>query len=159
MVDNEIISLFFDRSEQAVRELDKKYGKICRNIASRILRDDRDAEECVSEAYLTVWDKIPPERPNHLLAYVGRTVQLCSLRRLKYLSAPRRLSSYDVALHELEECLTSPDTVEAQYDRKELTAAINDFLGEQSKVNRVLFLRRYLYGCTVKELAKEMSLT
>ena len=159
MVDEEIISLFFDRSEQAVRELDKKYGKICRNIANRILRDDRDAEECVSEAYLTAWGKIPPEKPQYLLAYVGRIVRLCSLRRLKYNSAPRRLSNYDVALHELEECIASPDTVEMQYDRKELTAAINDFLEKQTEVNRVLFLRRYLYGSAVKELAKELSLS
>jgi RNA polymerase sigma-70 factor (ECF subfamily) len=159
VTDEEIIRLFEDRSEQAVRELDKKYGKICRNIANRILCDDRDAEECVSEAYLTVWDKIPPEKPTYLLAYVGQILRLCSLRRLKYNSAPRRLSSYDVALHELEECLASPDTVEQAYDRQELTAAINDFLAEQSPANRALFLRRYLYGSAVKELAKQLHLT
>ena len=58
--DREIIDLFFERSEQAIRELDKKYGKAVKTVAQNILRERQDAEECVNDAYLGVWSSIPP---------------------------------------------------------------------------------------------------
>ena len=53
MIDDEkIIELFFERSEQGIRELDMKYGKICHNLSYNIVNSSRDAEECVNDAYL-----------------------------------------------------------------------------------------------------------
>ena len=75
MEDNAIIELFFDRSEQAIRELDGKYGKVCHSLSYNILHSSQDAEECVNDAYLGTWNAIPPARPNPLLAFLCRIVR------------------------------------------------------------------------------------
>lgn len=81
MDDSTIIELFFDRSEQAIRELDSKYGKVCHNLSYNILHSRQDAEECVNDAYLGAWNTIPPTRPNPLLAFLCRIVRNLSLMR------------------------------------------------------------------------------
>ena len=70
MLDEQIIELFFERSEQAINELDSKYGKVLHNLSYNILNDRLDAEECVNDSYLGEWNVIPPERPNPLLTFV-----------------------------------------------------------------------------------------
>ena len=87
MDDLTIIELYFDRSEQAIDETDKKYGKLCRSLAGSILSSDEDAEECVSDAYLSVWNTIPPTRPNNFTAFLCRIVRNLSLKRLDYNTA------------------------------------------------------------------------
>ena len=81
MNDNAIIELFFARSEQAIRELDDKYGKVCYSLSYNILNSRQDAEECVNDAYLGTWNAIPPARPNPLLAFLCRIVRNLSLMR------------------------------------------------------------------------------
>lgn len=75
MEDEAIIELFFARSESAIKELDLKYGKVCCKISSNILHSLQDAEECINDAYLGVWNTIPPERPNPLLAFLCKIVR------------------------------------------------------------------------------------
>ena len=71
MIDDEkIIEMFFGRSEQGIRELDIKYGKVCHNLSYHIVGSRQDAEECVNDAYLGAWNAIPPARPNPLLSYL-----------------------------------------------------------------------------------------
>ena len=73
MIDDEkIIEMFFGRSEQGIRELDIKYGKVCHNLSYHIVGSRQDAEECVNDAYLGAWNAIPPARPNPLLSYIDR---------------------------------------------------------------------------------------
>ena len=81
MIDDEkIIEMFFERSEQAIRELNNKYGKICHNLSYNIVNDSQDAEECVNDAYLGAWNTIPPVRPNPLLTYICKIVRNISLK-------------------------------------------------------------------------------
>lgn len=80
MEDEDIMDLFFARSEQAIRELDTKYGKICHKLSYNILNNRRDAEECVNDAYLGAWNAIPPARPDPLLAYLVKIVRNLSLK-------------------------------------------------------------------------------
>lgn len=109
MDDLTIIELYFDRSEQAIDETDKKYGKLCRSLAGNILPSDEDAEECVSDAYWSVWNAIPPTRPNNFTAFLCRIVRNLSLKRLDYNTAQKRNGNVTVPLSELEEVLhTSP---------------------------------------------------
>ena len=129
MDDNAIIELFFARSEQAIRELDDKYGKVCYSLSYNILNSRQDAEECVNDAYLGTWDTIPPARPNPLLAFLCRIVRNLSLMRYRADRAVKRGGgSYTVAFEELEGCLASPHTVEGDIEEQELVRLIEDFL-------------------------------
>ena len=134
MDDEKIIELFFNRSEQAIEEVDKKYGKTCHNISYNILHNALDAEECVNDAYLGAWNAIPPARPNPLLTYLCKIVRNLSLKRYEFNTAIKRNSTYDVAMEELESCLSSPETVESEIALKELTHIIENFLDSLSPI-------------------------
>lgn len=102
MDDSKIIELFYERSEQAIIELSKKYGTVCTKIAFNILNNTQDTEECVNDAYLGTWNTIPPQNPNPLLSYVCRIVQNLAIKKYHTNTAAKRNSIYDVALDELE---------------------------------------------------------
>ncbi len=153
--DNMIISLFFERSEEAIERLDEKYGALCMSISRNILKSEEDAKECVNDAYLGVWNTVPPQNPNPLTAYVCKIVRNISTARYHKNTAQRRNSCYDAALDELAECIPSPDTKGVS----ELTSALNCFLGTLSRENRVIFIRRYWFGDSIDAVADKMKLT
>ena len=141
MDDIKIIDLFFARSELAIEALDGKYGAICHNLSRSILKDQQDAEECVNDAYLGVWNAIPPHRPNPLSVFVCKIVRNISIMRYRANTALKRNSNYDSTMEELENCLSSSVSVEDSLEEKELIAIIEDFLRDLSQENRVIFLR------------------
>ena len=153
MEDHEIIELFFARSEQAITRLQNKYGSRCLQVAGNILNNRLDAEECVNDAYLAVWNTIPPQRPDPLLAYVCRIVRNLSIKKYHANSARKRNSHYDMALDELKEFIQTGDTAEDQIAAKELAEAINQFLSTLSWENRVMFVRRYWFSDSVADIA------
>ena len=159
MEDAEIVALFFRRSEQAIRELDAKYGTACHRLAENITGSPEDAEECVNDAWLGVWNAIPPARPDPLRAYVLRFVRNTSLKRLAQNGAARRKSIFDAALHELEEVLPAPGSVEETLEAKELVRLIEGFLEGLSVENRVIFLRRYWFSDTYGEIAARAGIS
>lgn len=147
MRDHEIVALFFERSERAITELISKYGAAIKNVASNILKDAQDAEEAANDTYLTVWNRIPPTKPN------------LSLKRFYANTAEKRNSYYDVALDELEETIPALSTVESAYDARELTKYLNQFLKNLSKEDRYLFMRRYWFGDKVSDIAEVLNVT
>lgn len=159
MDDEQIVDLFFARSEQAICELDAKYGCICRKLSYNIVNDLRDAEECVNDSYLGAWNTIPPERPNPLLAFLCRIVRNISISRYRSNTAEKRRSNYAVSMEEIEQDLQDPETVEKQLDTKILTRAIERFLEVQTKENRVIFLRRYWFADTYRDIATRTGLS
>ena len=159
MKDHEIIDLFFERSEQAITELALKYGAAIKKVASNILKDALDVEECTNDTYLQVWNRIPPKRPNYLGAYSCRIARNICLNRYYANTAEKRNSFYDTALEELEETIPALSTVESEYDAKELTQYLNRFLKELSRDDRYLFLRRYWYGDGISQIARIMGIT
>lgn len=159
MEDEAIVELFFARSEKAIKELDLKYGKVCRKISSNILHSPQDAEECINDAYLGVWNTIPPERPNPLLAFICKIVRNLSIMRYHRNTAMKRNSYYDVAIEELESSLASPVTVEKEVETCELTHIIDSFLGTLTQENRVIFMRRYWFSDTYTDIAERVGLT
>lgn len=159
MDDEKIIELFFARSEQAILELDDKYGKLCHQIAYNILNNRLDAEECVNDAYLGTWNAIPPQRPNPLLAFVSKLVRNYSISRHRANTAMKRDSSYNLAMSEIEHYLTDPVTVEERIKAKELASIIEDFLDTLSQENRVIFVRRYWFIDSYTEIAKQTGFT
>ena len=159
MKDHEIIALFFERSERAITELISKYGAAIKNVASNILKDPQDAEESVSDTYLTVWNQIPPTKPKYLGAYSCRIARNLSLKRFYANTAEKRNSYYDVALDELEETIPALSTVESAYDVKELTQYLNQFLKTLSREDRYLFMRRYWFGDKIGDIAESLNMT
>ena len=151
--DSKIISLFFERSEQAVEELNRKYRPAVRKTAANILSDRLDVEECVNDTYLRTWNSIPPQKPNPLVSYVCRIARNLALDRYHANSAAKRNGNFDLVLDEMEECIPSELNVETEYEAKELSAAINRFLAALPGDDRFLFVRRYWYGDSVTDLA------
>lgn len=159
MLDEQIIELFFERSEQAISELDNKYGKVLHNLSSNILNDRWDAEECVNDAYLGVWNVIPPERPNPLLTFVCKIVRNISIKKYHAKTAVKRNSAYDVAMEEVANYILSPQNVEKEIEAKELAHIIENFLDTLSVENRVIFMRRYWFSDTYKDIADRIGIT
>ena len=160
MIDDEkIIELFFERSEQAIRELDIKYGKICHNLSYNIVNSRRDAEECVNDAYLGVWNAIPPTRPNPLLSYIVKIVRNISLKIYWRKEAAKRSGHYTIALAEIECCIADQKTVEDEIEARELARIIEDFLDTLTVENRVIFMRRYWFSDSYKDIAELVGLS
>ena len=159
MLDEQIIELFFNRSGNAIDELDKKYGKVLHKLSYNILNDRLDVEECLNDSYLGVWNTIPPERPNPLLTYVCKIVRNISLKRYHSKTALKRNSTYDIAMSEVENYIVAPNSVESEIEAKELAALIENFLDTLSVENRVIFMRRYWFSDTYKEIADRVGMT
>lgn len=158
ITDIRIIELFTSRSKEAVSALSKKYEKLCRSISYNILRNKEDAEECVNDTYLKVWDSIPPAKPDNLMAYVCRIARNISLDKLRYNLRSRRNGSTDALLSELSECIPSTDNVEESADDT-LKNAITDFLDGLSDRDRNIFVRRYFFCDDVKSISKRLGVT
>ena len=153
MEDSKIIALFYERSEQAIVELDRKYGAAVRKTAANILRVRQDVEECVNDTYLAVWDAVPPNHPDPLIGYVCRIARNLAVNRAFANTAAKRNRTFDLVLDELEECIPSGFDLESELEARELSVAINRFLSQLPPEDRKLFVRRYWYSCSVKELA------
>ena len=157
MDDRHIISLFLARAEGAIDALASKFGHVLHRICYNILGSAEDAEECVSDTYLAVWNAIPPAEPDPLGAYIYKIGRNTALKRLRSRTAQKR-SAYEVSLEELAGCIpdnTTGDTL----DGRELGRAIDRWLATQSPESRALFLRRYWFGDSVKDLAKVFGAT
>lgn len=72
MTEAEIISMLWERSENALHVMDKEYGMLLRKLIYHIIGDNQDMEECLNDTYMAVWEAVPPNRPNYLRAYVCR---------------------------------------------------------------------------------------
>jgi RNA polymerase sigma-70 factor (ECF subfamily) len=157
--DDAIIEMFFERSEDAIRELDTKYGKACFKLSYNIVNNRQDAEECVNDSYLGVWNAIPPARPNPLLSFVLKIVRNLSVKVYWKNNAEKRSSSYTTTLLEIEPFIAAPNTTEAEVEARELARMIEGFLEKQSVKNRVIFMRRYWFSDTYKDIAEQVGLS
>lgn len=159
MDDQAIITLFNERSEQAISELINKHGASVRKITSNILRDPLDVEESANDTYLRVWNLIPPEVPRSLRAFACGVARNMALLRFHSNIAQKRNSHYDLALDELEESVPAFGSVESEMEAKELSRYINSYLGTLSYDDRYMFVRRYYYADSVAAIAGYMNLT
>lgn len=159
MDDAKIIELFFQRDQQAIRELDAKYGKACHSLSFNIVNNRQDAEECVNDAYLGAWNAIPPAKPDPLLTYLCKMVRNISLNAYYKREAAKRSSRYTVAMEEIEACIAAPDMVEAEIEARELARIIEGFLDMLTPEDRVIFLRRYWFADRCRDIAERVGLT
>jgi len=157
MEDKKIIQLLFARAENAIAELSTRFGKQLYRIAYNILENQSDAEECTNDTYLALWNAIPPVSPDPLAPYVYRTGRNTALKRLHRDTAQKRDRRYDVSLEELNGCLPGED-VEQMIDARELGRTMDRFLETTTKENRYIFVRRYWYGDSVSDIARDLTM-
>ena len=158
MHDTKIIQLLFSRAESAIEALQQRFDHGLYQIASRILMNYQDVEESVSDTYLAIWNAIPPAQPDPLAPFVYKTGRNTALKKLRSRTAQKRNSTYDLSLDELSDILPG-QTLEQQLDAKALGQAINRFLDTLSSSDRILFVRRYWFGDSVTELARQRMTT
>ena len=153
MEDTKIIDLYFERNEAAITETDQKYGAYCRSIAWNILQNHEDLEECVSDTWLRAWNAMPPQRPRVLRQFLAKITRNLSLDRFRAGHAQKRGSGeVPLALEELKECVGSGDPA-TDAERKLLEELIGQFLQQLSQRDRGVFLRRYFYMESHKDIA------
>lgn len=153
MEDKKIVDLFFARSELAIAQAREKYGALCRKIAGNMLKNAEDAEECVNDTMLALWNAIPPARPQLLGAFIARITRNQAGNRLAYNTAQKRNAQMAVSMEELSDCLAAPGTVEQEFEGRELTRVIEQFLLTLDDDSRNMFLRRYWFYDSVAEIA------
>lgn len=155
MDDNRIIELYNLRDEQAIKQTDIKYGRLCTKIADGILKNVNDTEECKSSSYLKVWNSIPPEKPLSFCGYLCKIVRNTAIEMYRRISRIARSDVYE----ELKDTFTDSDTPEKAYDRVIIVKELNEFLEKQDKKNRRIFVARYYFGLSQKAIADNFGLT
>ena len=153
MEDAQIIRLYQDRDPEAIVQTKQKYGSLCKTIAGRLLQSPEDVEECVNDTYLALWDTIPPATPAPLSAFAAKITRNLAMKRLEYLSASKRNAEAALSFEELSECLCTQDDFSQVMEQQALRQAITDFLESQDAESRCIFLRRYFFFDSVKEIA------
>lgn len=154
MKDEEIVELFWQRSEQALKETQEKYGKYCGYISNNILGNEQDVEECVNEALNAVWNSVPPQKPNNLKTYIGKLTRSISISRWRENhSAKRSLGEFSVSLEEIEE-IAVDDDFDSMANENVLSKAISDFLRSLPTAERNIFIRRYWFGDSINSICE-----
>lgn len=151
-----IINLFNLRSEKAIAMCQNKYGKLAYSVSYNILHSNEDAEECVNDAMLGLWNNIPPENPKSLTAYLCSLVRNISFNKYHYNHAAKRNGEFDLVLDELDEVISNNDFMD-ELTEGEIVDTINRFLSEQKEKDRVVFVRRYYYSDTAYDIAQAMG--
>ena len=160
MEDNQIIQLYFDRSEEAISQTAVKYGKYCHTIANNILHNFEDSEECVNDTYWKAWGIIPPRRPKKLAAFLGKITRHLSLDKYRHYTADKRGGGeFSIALDELGDCVSSLGNMDDYTNEMVLVDTLNRFLASLSTEHRKIFMRRYWYISSVKEIANDYGIT
>ena len=160
MDDKQIVALYWERSETAIAETEKKYGRYCHYIAYQILANDEDAKEVVNDTYLKAWNSMPTHRPSVLSTYLGKIARQLSIDVFrKKNSAKRYASEYAVSLDELGDSFSDGSTPERAFDAKLLDEAINRFLRTLSDDARNTFIGRYYFFDSISEVARYCGMT
>ncbi len=154
MEDSQIVDLYWQRDETAITETESKYGRFCFSIANRILENPEDARECVNDTYLGAWNAMPPHRPEILSSFLGKITRRLSLKKRRDRSAEKRGGgSVEASIDELEECLPSGQSMDENLAVAELSEIIDSFLEALPQGERRVFLRRYWFFDSIREIA------
>ena len=157
MEDEMIVDLYWQRSDLAISETDKKYGRYCHSIAYNICGTDEDAEECVNDTWLRAWNLMPDQRPAVLSAFLGRITRNFAINCFKAKTRLKRGGGEAaLALDELEECIPGGTEPERVLEEKELETAIGSFVSGLSDVERTVFVMRYWYVASIDEISKKL---
>lgn len=159
MDDNWIIEMYWNRDKQAIHETEQKYGRLCYRLADNILKLKEDAEECVNDTFMKLWNSIPDDRPAHFPAYICQIVKRLALSKLRYNKADKRAAENCVPYEELSEIVSGGADPEEASIMSELSESISEYLMTESKQNRIIFVRRYWYYDSAETIAEALNIS
>ena len=158
MEDEQIVDLYWQRSDLAISETNQKYGRYCHTIAYNICGIDEDAEECVNDTWFRAWNLMPDQRPTILSAFLGRITRSISIDRIKAKNRIKRGGGEAIlALDELEECVPGGADPEYALEEKELEKAIGRFVSELPRTEKMIFILRYWHVAPIDEIANKLQ--
>ncbi len=155
MDDEKIIELYWNRDENAIRETERKYGGYCYTVAYNILGERLDAEECVNDTYLDVWNNVPPKRPTILSSFLAMITRRRALDKYRYKTAQKReLDKVSVTFYELEGCISEISFSGDDADEMVLAETISAFLRNLPETECDVFLRRYWFFDSIEDICQ-----
>ena len=158
--DEKIIELFWERSEDAVRQTEAKYGRYLLSVAGNILSDEQDCQECVNDVLLAAWNAIPPAKPPVLKLFLARVTRNIAISKWRGLTAGKRGSSQaELVLDEIREMSNGRDIADEVADNMALSQVISSFLRSKSRMERIVFTKRYWLFMTTREIAESVGLS
>ena len=158
MEDRRIVDLYWQRDETAIAETENKYGRLCFSIANNILRNREDAKECVNDTWLGAWNAMPPHRPEILSTFLGKITRRLSLRKWRARTAEKRGGgSMELSIEELEECIPSGQRIDEGLETAELAEIISTFLEALPPEERRVFMRRYWYFDSIRDISRRFG--
>lgn len=152
--DKNIVDLYWNRKDSAIVETSEKYGSYLFKISFNILYSKEDSEECVNDTYLKAWNSIPPNRPNLLKAFLGKITRNLSIDLYRKNRTKGRSGEVEIAIEELEGVIPSGEDIFKTLDEKYLVEKINEFLERINRQDRKIFLLRYFYLHSSKDIEK-----
>lgn len=159
ITDSQIIDLYWNRNEEAIKQTDTKYGHYCRSIATNLLGNKDDVEECVNDTYFQVWMSIPPVRPNDFKSWLGSIIRNVSLNLWNKNHAKKRHSEMGLLLSELEDCIPTSRTIEQEIESAYIASVISTWLRTLPKRDRIIFIQRYWYAEPLKNIASRIGIS
>lgn len=155
MEDEEIIALYFARNTEAIKYTSDKYAGRLKALAERPLGSKEDAEECVNDTLFNAWNSIPPNKPDFLSAYLSKICRNLALNRIDWNTAKKRNAVVVELTEKMEKCI--PDSNSEENRTEEIKFILNAFLRELSREKRNMFIRRYYFADSYKELAERFG--
>jgi RNA polymerase sigma-70 factor (ECF subfamily) len=153
-----IVNLYFARDERAIKETQAKFGRLCHTISYNILHNHQDAEECVNDTYVGIWNAIPPANPDDLTAFVCRIARNISLKKLEHSNRKKRASVTLVSLDELAEILPD-ESIGDGMETEEIGKHISNFLRGEKEDVRNVFIRKYYFFDSIEDIARQYGFT
>ncbi len=159
MTDQAILECLNRRDEKGLAAVQAQYSGYCYSVAYNILGNSEDAEECVNDMLIKVWNAIPPAQPESIGAYAAAAARNLAKNRWKSMHAQRRSGTEaEIALEELVSVPRADDDVEREVDSHELGQAFNRFLDSVSEKQRKIFIQRYWFMMPVEDIAADLGL-
>ena len=156
--DYKIVDLYWERSENAIRQTEIKYGRMLVGISSALVPTVQDAEECVNDTYVAAWDSMPDERPIYLGAFLSKIVRRISIDKYRRAHTQKR-GGIEAFIDELSECIPSETDLQTEYDNRRLAELLNVFLRSLDEEKRTIFVRRYYFSDSVSDIARMLGMS
>lgn len=158
MEDHQIVELYWKRSETAIGESDKKYGRMLFGISLSLLSSREDSEECLNDTYIEAWNKMPSDRPTYLGAYLSKIIRCLSVSRFRSMHREKR-GGMGAITEELTDCIPDTASVSAEYENGRLRETLNRFLLSLSEEKRFIFVRRYFYSDSIEDISRRTGMS
>ena len=158
--DEEIVKLYWQRDEYAIKATSDKYGKLLYKIAYNILHDNLDCEECQNDTYLNVWNSIPPTKPIIFRTFIARIMRNIAIDKYYEKNSKKRVpSEMTVSMEECQDFIAYNDNPLDALSVQELAKSISDFLRLLSERDRYIFMSRFYLSESIENIACELGLT